>query len=119
MVVRLEGKIDGNIIIFRHVEGDVWETTIPKNLSGIYIVELTAYDEVGNKGFATKYLITVDTGGIKIKIQPFLWRAELCDCHTFSAISKISEYISEIFACPKFESKSMLSEYYGEIINWG
>lgn len=29
MVVRLEGKIDGNHVIFQHKDGDVWESTIP------------------------------------------------------------------------------------------
>ena len=42
MVVRLEGKIDGNPIIFVRREGDWWETTIPSNLDGVYVIELVA-----------------------------------------------------------------------------
>ena len=36
MVVRLEGKIDNQTVIFWHKQGDEWEAIIPSNMSGIH-----------------------------------------------------------------------------------
>lgn len=77
MVVRLEGKIDGNPIIFEREMGDWWKTTIPPNLNGIYIVELTATDEAGNQGFACRYILTVDLSQLCVHLEPYPYRAEL------------------------------------------
>ena len=54
MVVKLEGKVNGQIIIFQRKEGDWWETIIPPTFSESYIVEPYATDEAGNQGFATR-----------------------------------------------------------------
>lgn len=51
MVVRVEGKVDGKDVIFIKQEGDEWETIIPTDVDGTYIVEVTAYDDAGNIGF--------------------------------------------------------------------
>ncbi len=70
MVVKLIGSINGNYVSFQKSEGDVWEATIPKNLNGQYVVELYAYDEAGNIGYATKYIMTVDLKSLCIKLVP-------------------------------------------------
>ena len=53
MVVRLEGKVQGQDVIFEHVQGDDWEAVIPPTLNGIYIVSLTAWDDAGNAAYTT------------------------------------------------------------------
>lgn len=72
MVVKLEGKVDGQAIIFeREIEGDVWSATIPPQSSGIYIVELTATDDAGNVAYCAKYIITIDIAALSVRIEPF------------------------------------------------
>ena len=71
MVVRLEGKVQGQDIIFKHVEGDNWETVIPPSLNGIYIIELTAYDDGGNSSYTTRYILTVDLDALCIYLKPY------------------------------------------------
>lgn len=77
MVVRLEGKVQGQDIIFKHVQGDDWEAVIPKNLTGIYIIELTAYDDNGNTAFTTRYILTVDLDALCIHLRPYPFWAEI------------------------------------------
>ena len=71
MVVKLEGKVDGSVIIFEREEGDVWKATIPPRASGIYIVELTATDDAGNVAYCAKYIITIDVSALTVRIEPF------------------------------------------------
>lgn len=117
MVVRLEGKIDNQTVIFWHKQGDEWEAIIPSNMSGIYIVELTAYDEAGNKGYASKYLVTVNIGHLNIKIEPFQWESFLCQA-VYNARAAIGQYVAEL-PCPGYNTEAFLSDYRGEIIGWG
>lgn len=77
MVVKLTGKIDGQDIIFERREGDWWETTIPPNLNGIYIVELTATDDAGNTAYACRYILTIDLTALCMHLEPYPYQAEL------------------------------------------
>lgn len=77
MVVRVEGKVDGKDVIFIKQEGDEWETIIPPDVDGTYIVEVTAYDDAGNIGFITKVLLTVSIDDMCIKLEPLPWESEL------------------------------------------
>lgn len=119
MVVRLEGKINGEIIIFKHITGDEWEAIIPKNLSGIYIVELVAYDEAGNRGYATKYLVTINPGSLKTQIQRFEWQCSLIDPIVSQVIAKVSDYFSADAKLSCYKANTKLSEYVSQVIGWG
>lgn len=114
MVVRLEGKIDGNDIIFQKEEGDRWKATVPRNLIGSYAVELVAVDEAGNCGFATKYLLTVDTNSLHIKLVPLPYFTELIDT-PYRVEAAISNYYSQI-TDTGISSTVRLSNYYAEIV---
>ena len=48
MVVKVSGKIDGKEVIFERAEGDRWNATVPYDLDGMYVVELTAENDAGN-----------------------------------------------------------------------
>lgn len=87
MVVRLEGKVDGKDIIFKNSGGDLWEATVPFDIDGTYVCELSAFDEAGNKGFTTKVLITFHPENQNICIEPFPWKAELKKTNIISDIS--------------------------------
>ena len=69
MVVRLEGKVQGKDVIFNRVYGDEWETIIPASLNGVYIVELTAYDDAGNMAYTARYILTIDLTSIHAKVR--------------------------------------------------
>ena len=56
MVTKVIGKVDGKEVVFEHAEGDLWNITVPLDLDGIYVVEVTAYDDAGNVAFCTKIL---------------------------------------------------------------
>ena len=58
MVTKVIGKVDGKEVVFEHAEGDLWNITVPLDLDGIYVVEVTAYDDAGN----VLYKDTVDCG---------------------------------------------------------
>lgn len=91
MVVRLEGKVQGQDVIFNRIYGDEWETVIPPSLNGVYIVELTAYDDVGNMAYTARYILTIDLTSIharvrinrietKVRLSRFYAKVRCCRC---------------------------------------
>ena len=54
MVTKVIGKVDGQEVIYERGEGDKWIITVPLDLDGMYVVEVTAYDNAGNIAFCTK-----------------------------------------------------------------
>ena len=114
MVVRLEGKVNGQDVIFYKRQGDEWEATVPKAISGVYIVELTAYDEVGNKGYAAKYLVAIDIRKMKVTLKKLPWSAQLKDTG-YTTKCRISPYVCQARAST-FLGKVCVPEYFGRIV---
>ena len=114
MVVKLEGKVNGQAVIFRRKEGDWWETTIPPNLSGSYIVELTATDEAGNQGFTARYILTVDLDALCVHLSPLPYQAELKP-PAYAAEVLVSYFYSEV-RCPEIYSDVLVSDFYAELV---
>lgn len=77
MVVKLVGKINSQTVIFERTKGDWWEAAIPSVPSGVYIVELTAVDDAGNKGFCTRYIMTVDLTALRVTLETYPYEAVL------------------------------------------
>ena len=48
MIVKVSGKVDGRNVIFDRAEGDQWKVTVPFDLDGMYVIEVTAEDDSGN-----------------------------------------------------------------------
>ena len=71
MVVRLVGKINSEPVIFERKAGDRWETIIPSVPSGVYIVELSAYDEAGNMAYISRFLLSIDLTALCMKVRLF------------------------------------------------
>ena len=70
MVVRLEGKVNGQEIIFQKGEGDIWNGVFPFQEKYEAVIELTAYDEAGNFCYKTCYLLTFDPESLYMKMIP-------------------------------------------------
>ena len=114
MVVKLEGKIDGNSIIFQRREGDWWETTIPPNLNGIYIVELVATDDAGNQGFATKYILAIDFDSLCVRLKPLNFYADL-QMDAYNVAIKVSDYSGTVKDIGIY-SELQVSNYYATLV---
>ena len=112
MVVRLEGKAQGKDVVFNRVQGDVWETIIPASLNGVYIVELTAYDDFGNMSFMAKYILTVDLSCMSVKLEPFPWEV-VASTNNFDAKCRASDFIASIDC--SWKSSVKLSDFYAEV----
>lgn len=114
MVVKLTGVIEGNPVIFERKSGDVWETTIPAKLNGIYVAELTAVDEAGNIAHCAKYIVTVDLSALCVHLELFPWKADLLN-ECYMAECEVSRYFARIEQ-PVFSASAELSKYYAEIM---
>ena len=82
MVVKVSGKIDGKEVIFERAEGDRWNVTVPYDLDGMYVVELTAENDAGNIAYCTKMLLIVDPATLCVRLVPLDYMVEIVpeDC---------------------------------------
>ena len=82
MVVKVSGKIDGKEVIFERAEGDRWNVTVPYDLDGMYVVELTAENDAGNIAYCTKILLIVDPATLCVRLVPLDYMVEIVpeDC---------------------------------------
>ena len=82
MVVKVSGKIDGKEVIFERDEGDRWNATVPYDLDGMYVVELTAENDAGNIAYCTKMLLIVDPAPLCVRLVPLDYMVEIVpeDC---------------------------------------
>lgn len=98
MVVRLEGRVQGKEVIFNRVVGDVWETIIPPSLNGVYIVELTAYDDAGNMAYTSRYILTVDMSALCVKLELCRWQVNV-SMKAWKTKSRFSRYYAKVRCC--------------------
>lgn len=80
MTVKLTGSVNGNDIILTYdSQGDRWFSIIPPSLNGIFIVDLTAWDEAGNMAYCTKYIITIDLEALYVRLELYPYYSELLE----------------------------------------
>ena len=77
MIVKLTGKVDGKEVIFERSEGDRWETTVPYDLDGMYVVEVTAVNDRGLIAYRTKMLMIVDPRTLCVQLLPYEYICEV------------------------------------------
>ncbi|HLO11489.1 MAG TPA: PF13754 domain-containing protein [Pseudoneobacillus sp.] len=68
-IVRMTGTVDGNPIIFSKDGGGFWTASIPKDVDGEWVVDITAFDEAGNTSYSAMLLTVrswLDTLDVKI-----------------------------------------------------
>lgn len=71
MVTKVIGKVDEREVIFERSDGDSWKITVPQDLDGMYVIEVTAEDEAGNIAYGTKMLLIVDPETLCVSLQPY------------------------------------------------
>lgn len=77
MVAKVIGKVDGSEVIYEKGEGGKWTVTVPSDLDGMYVVEVTAYDEAGNSAYCTKMLLIVDPATLCVSLVPYEYIVEV------------------------------------------
>lgn len=77
MVTKVIGKVDGQEVIYERGEGDKWTATVPLDLDGMYVVEVTAYDNAGNIAFCTKMLLIVDPATLCVQLMAYDYMVEV------------------------------------------
>lgn len=89
MVISLTGTVDSVPVIFKKVEHDLWEATVPPDLhDGRYIVELIATDDAGNQTYeiAELWMWQRVITHFKVIEQPYkhtlLFDKYQCECRT-------------------------------------
>lgn len=88
MVVKLTGNVNGDAVIFSRMAGDIWTSSVPATLDGVYIVDLTAYDDAGNEAYCAKYILTVDLNALCAHLAPYPYRAELIRSGYYATVMK-------------------------------
>lgn len=103
MTVKLIGKINSEPVIFQWKEGDRWEAIVPRIPSGVYVVELSAYDEAGNMTYVSQFLLSIDLTALCMRVmiheigsrnRAEKFCADVLPDH-FSAIAKSEKYNAE------------------------
>lgn len=97
MVIRVEGIINGDNVIFSRVAGDQREAQAPSSLDGAYVIEMTAYDEAGNIAHTSRYMLLYDPVNLCACLIPCPYTAE----------AYLSDYSSDV----------QLSDYFSELVN--
>lgn len=77
MVTKVIGKVDEQEVIYERSEGDLWKVTVPLDLDGMYVIEVSAYDEAGNISFCTKMLLIVDPATLCAKLISLNYTVEV------------------------------------------
>lgn len=77
MVTKVIGKVDGQEVIYERGEGDKWIITVPLELDGMYVVEVTAYDDADNIAFCAKMLLIVDPATLCVSLVPYEYIVEV------------------------------------------
>lgn len=95
MVVRVEGIINGDKVIFERRAENQWIATVPEALNGIYVVNLTAWDEAGNVAYYAKYILAYDPVNLCASLVPCPYQAELVQ-DAWQASVTLSDYYAEL-----------------------
>ena len=77
MIVKVSGKVDGQDVIFERSEGNQWNITVPYDLDGMYVIEVTAENDAGNVAYCTKVLLIVDPATLCVKLVPLDYMVEV------------------------------------------
>lgn len=79
MLKRVFGTTNGLDINFARTEEGKWETTIPRDASGVYYLELYAEDEAGNLGYMATVVMKFDPVSfcVEFKVLDFQGNTEI------------------------------------------
>lgn len=90
-VARVVGTCNGASVVFTKDSDGNWDVAVPADMTGQYVVSVTAYDEAGNSTYRALMLFTVDVETLEVRIIPlhFAYRVEQ---ESFDAIPIQSNY---------------------------
>ena len=114
MVTRLTGTVNGAAVIFQRIHGDEWEATVPSTLNGVYVVDMTAYDDAGNATYWAKYILTVDLSALCVHLVPCPYQAELLD--TKFRADFLREVYQEQLVSREYAAEYIRCDYYASLI---
>lgn len=99
MITKVIGKVDGKEVVFERAEGDLWNTTVPLDLDGMYVVEVTAYDDAENVAFCTKMLLIVDPATLCARLVPLDYVTEVIP-EEYKAVVQADDYtVKAVYPC--------------------
>jgi hypothetical protein len=90
-VVKMTGRIDSVEIVFSLSETGAWIATVPPDIYGEFVVEVTALDEAGNAAYSTAMLFTVDIGDLSFSVIPLSYAYKVSG-EGFSKVEVQSDY---------------------------
>lgn len=99
MITKVIGKVDGKEVIFERAEGDLWNTTVPLDLDGMYVVEVKAYDDAENVAFCTKMLLIVDPATLCAQLVAFDYFAEVVPEEYDAIIQNDDFQVEAVYPC--------------------
>lgn len=115
MVTRLIGTVNGEDVIFQHVHGNFWETSVPSSLDGTYVIDMTAYDDAGNEAYWAKYILTIDLTALCVHLKKHPYQAQILqDNYSATLCDRDREYHAEIVQ--ELKSDVTLGDYYAELM---
>nr|DAJ66752.1 MAG TPA: hypothetical protein [Caudoviricetes sp.] len=77
MITRVYGKVDDVEVIFDYVGGNHWEVAVPFDRDGVYIVELYAENDQGDRTFYATALMIITADGTCTKLKMFPYQTKL------------------------------------------
>lgn len=99
MITKVIGKVDGKEVVFERTEGDLWNTTAPLDLDGMYVAEVTAYDDAENVAYCTKMLLIVDPATLCARLVPLDYVTEVIP-EEYKAVVQEDDYTVEaVYPC--------------------
>ena len=80
-MTRVTGNINGKLLEFTTAENDRWEVSFPANPDGEYVVEISAVDDAGNRGYLCTMLFAVSGHSVRGYVVPrgFSGTAAMCE----------------------------------------
>ena len=93
MVVKVIGKTDTFTVIFDRIDEKRWNTLVPANVAGEYIMDLFAYDDAGNVGYMATAMFTVDTSNLCFHLEIINYQSCISLCNDYICV------IKEVLTC--------------------
>ena len=114
MIVKVSGKVDGQDVIFERSEGNQWNITVPYDLDGMYVIEVTAENDAGNVAYCTKMLLIVDPATLCVKLVPLDYMVEVvpeeCETHIIP-----EDYLVEVME-EQYQVATLPDLFYVEVV---
>lgn len=116
MVAGVYGKANGTEITFSRKEGGTWEAQVPWTEDGEYAVELYAYDDAGNIGYACTMLFVISGHELQGYVVPRGFSGT-GDSNDYKGLPGLQEFLGNIQST-SFEGK-VEKEYTAELQEGG